>query len=217
MNSVHTKGLLREKNLSRDTYFSDLYFSMPQLCSFSHQLHHIWSMKPKNVLEIGIGNGFISEFLKRAGISVTTADINQNLNPDICAPLNELSRNLNGRKFDLIICCEVLEHMPLSELDNSLSYLRELGDRLFMTLPNANRTFGIGGLSFIPKLGSRIINFNFNLPYKHNLTDSPHFWEVGYTNKCTTSAIVKKLKKRYESIKYGNFSMNPNHIFFECI
>jgi hypothetical protein len=191
MNKEHTKGILREKNLSHDIYFSDLYFSMPQLCSFAHQLHHIWMMKPENVLEIGIGNGFVPSFLKNAKIPVTTADINPNLNPDICAPLNELHKHLDNNRFDLVVCCEVLEHMPLSDLDENLYYLHEFGDRLFMTLPNINRTAGIGGLAFIPKLGSRKIDININIPYKHDLTNSPHFWEVGYTRECTKRAIQK--------------------------
>lgn len=209
------KGSLREENLPSDAYFSDLYFSIPQLCSFAHQLHHIWFMRPKNILEIGIGNGFTSSFLRRTGLSVTTADINKDLKPDICAPINELKKHLDN-KFDLVVCCEVLEHMPLSRLEENLNHLRELGNSLFMTLPNANRTYGLGGIAFMPKINPQPISFTFDFPYKHDLTNNPHFWEVGHNIKCTKRAIVKKLKKLYNSVTYGKFSTNPYHIYFEC-
>lgn len=150
--TVQTRGTERERNLEREVYFSDAYFSMPHLCSFAHQLNHIHAMRPKSAIEIGLGNGFVSTYLRRAGLPIITADINPALEPDICAPLAEVRSHID-EPADLVICCEVLEHMPLSELDANLDHLNSLGDRLFLTLPNSYRTWGWGGLSFLPKLG----------------------------------------------------------------
>lgn len=172
-------------------------------------------MRPKSVLEVGLGNGFVSTFLKRAGIQVTTVDINPNLEPDICAPLNELSIHLD-RAHDLVVCCEVLEHMPLEELDTNLDHLRHSGQRLFLTLPNANRSFGIGGFWFIPGFGARRLDLSFDIPLTHKLEGGPHFWEVGYSNECSVRAIKLKLERRYKNVKAGRFTLNPYHVFFEC-
>lgn len=150
------RGYNREKELSRDEYFSDQYFTMQQLCSFAHQINHINSLKPKSILEIGIGNGFVSTFLKRAGYFVTTADINPNLDPEICAPIESLGEKLQ-QKYDLVVCCEVLEHMPLNLLNTNIELLSSFGRRLYLTLPSCRRIFGFGGIYRLPKCSPKII------------------------------------------------------------
>jgi hypothetical protein len=209
------KGAERERNLARDVYFSEHYFSMPQLCSFAHQLNHIWRLKPQSVLEIGPGNGFVSMFLRRSGIPVTTVDINPALEPDICAPLSELSKHVH-QNFDLVVCCEVLEHMPLSELDDNLNYLRAAGNRLYLTLPDSKRSVGLGGLLKLPKGLTIEIDMNVALPIKRPLEGGPHFWEVGYSADCTRKEIVTRLKKRFGVVRSGRYPLNPYHIYFEC-
>lgn len=156
------RGTEREKELPLDVYFSHIYYSLPVLCSFAHQLNHIWRMRPKSVIEVGIGNGFVSSYLRRSGVDVTTIDINANLEPDIVAPLSEAHAHIPA-KGDLVVCCEVLEHMPLEELDANLSHLRGLGDRLFLTLPNYRSTFGMTALLRLPKLSARWLDLNIDI------------------------------------------------------
>lgn len=209
-----TRGRERERDLSRDVYFSDFYFSMPQLCSFAHQLNLIHAMRPTSAIEIGMGNGFVSTYLRRSGLPIVTADINPSLQPDICAPLADVCKHL-AQQADLVICCEVLEHMPLAELETNLDYLRDLGARLFMTLPNSFRAWGISGLAFLPKLNGTIFDLVFNIPWKRPLTEA-HFWEVDDTPECTRKAIVKHLRHRYTSVRTGRFALNPYHVWFIC-
>lgn len=209
------RGTERERDLAREVYFSDGYFSMPQLCSFAHQLNFIHTMRPKSAIEIGLGNGFVSTYLRRAGVPIITADINPALEPDICAPLAEV-RNHIAQPADLVICCEVLEHMPLAELDANLDHLRGLGDRLFLTLPNSYRSWGVSGLAFLPKLGGGLFDLNFNIPWKRPIAGGPHFWEVGHSAACTRAAIVKRLRARYRSVRSGRFALNPYHVWFIC-
>lgn len=210
-----SRGLERERDLDRDVYFSDSYFSMPQLCSFAHQLNFIHSMRPTSAIEIGLGNGFVSTFLRRSGVPVVTADINPALEPDICAPLDQV-RSLIDSPKDVVICCEVLEHMPLEELDANLDHLRSLGRRLFLTLPNSYRSWGFSGFSFLPKLGARLYDLNLDIPWKRPIAGGPHFWEVGYSAECSRTAIVKRLRKRYPSVRSGRFALNPYHVWFIC-
>lgn len=210
-----TRGTERERDLSRDIYFSDGYFSMPQLCSFAHQLNFIHSMRPTSAIEIGLGNGLVSTYLRRAGVPVITADIIPALEPDICAPLAEVRSHIDAPQ-DLVICCEVLEHMPLEELDENLDHLRGLSDRLFLTLPNSHRSWGFSGLTFLPKLGGRLFDLNVNIPWKRPLEGGPHYWEVGYSADCSRNAIVKRLRQRYSTVRSGRFTLNPYHVWFIC-
>ena len=215
LNEIATKGVERERNMSREAYFSDLYFSLPQLCSFAHQLNFIHSMRPASAIEVGVGNGFVSSFLRLSGLHIVTADINLALEPDICAPLSDLGNLVDG-PMDLVICCEVLEHMPLEELDTNIEYLRQLGSRLFMTLPNSRRSWGLASQLSLPKLGFKHVDLNFNFPFRRRLENSPHFWEVGYNSDCSRSAIEDRLKRHYSSVRSGKFLLNPYHVWFVC-
>ena len=208
------RGTDREKNLPLDVYFSHVYYSMPTLCSFAHQLHHIWRMKPASVVEVGIGNGFVSSYLRKSGVEVTTIDINPNLEPDIVAPLSEARTHLPA-KGDLVVCCEVLEHMPLEELDDNLSHLRSLGDRLFLTLPNYRSTFGVTALLRLPKLRARSLGLNIDIRRERPM-EPAHFWEVGYSRACARTAIIAKLRQHYGTVTSGRFELNPYHLWFEC-
>jgi len=211
--SQPTRGAERERNLTRQAYFTSDYFSMPILCSFAHQLNFIHGMQPTSAIEIGVGNGFVSTYLRRSGLNITTVDINPALEPDICAPLSEVREKIE-QPVDLVICCEVLEHMPLAELDENLDHLQSLGNRLFLTLPNSHKTYGVAGLWYLPKLGFRVFDWIFNSPSKRKLDGTPHFWEVGYQSECTRKAIVNRLKKRYDKVSSGRFALNPYHIWF---
>jgi hypothetical protein len=209
------KGFERERDLARDEYFSNHYFNMPQLCSFAHQLNFIHAMQPKSIIEIGIGNGFVSTFLRQAGIPIVTADINPALGADICAPLSEVCSYIES-SYDLVLCCEVLEHMPLEQLDENLEYLSKLGGRLFLTLPSSFVMFGCSISTILPKIGNYIFDVNISLPVKHNLSGSSHFWEVGYNKDCSRANIIKKLKQRYTNVRSGRFKLNPYHVWFIC-
>lgn len=211
----NARGTNREQTLDRKVYFSDQYFAMSQLASFAHQLNYIHFMRPKSVIEIGIGNGFVSSFLRRSGIPVITADINPALMPDIVAPLAEVKSRLIEPQ-DLVVCCEVLEHMPLDELDANLDHLKSFGNRLFLTLPSARKTFGFSLFSRLPKFGTKMIDLNIGTPFKRNLSDSSHFWEVDFNDLCSRDSIVSRLRQRYSSVRFGRFSLNPCHVWFVC-
>lgn len=209
------RGQAREQSLPREAYFSDGYFALPQLCSLSQQLHGIHAMRPTDILEIGIGNGFTSSFLKRAGYDVTTVDINPALEPDICAPLDEVAGHVSGRRFDLVVCCEVLEHMPLEQLRPSLDALAKLGSRLFMTLPNYHAPIGFGGFLRLPKIAPKLLSLTVDLPRRRAL-EKEHFWEVGSSRETSKSALVKMLRDRYASVEVQKFALAPYHIAFRC-
>lgn len=215
MNDAYIRGKDREKNLPRDSYFSDGYFSLPQLFSLSHQINEIHKLHPRDILEIGVGNGFTSSFLRSAGYSITTADINPELKPDICAPLDQIGNIVGRKKFDLVVCCEVLEHMPLEEFLPNLDRLRNLGSRLFLTLPNYKIIVGFSGALRIPKIGVKIFDLTLDIPRRRKL-EKEHFWEVGSHRETTMRAIESELKMRYRKLQIKKLPLNPCHIAFIC-
>jgi SAM-dependent methyltransferase len=213
-NSSAEKGEERETSLERSAYFSDNYFSLKQLCSFVHQIHDIHQLRPKSVLEIGIGNGFTSTFLKRAGYDVTTNDINPSLEPDICCPLSELAQRLSGRSFDLVVCCEVLEHMPFEDFEPNLRTLRSLGNRLYLTLPNHKALLGFAWLPRLPKVPSiQVGSLYCEIPVARPL-QAMHYWEVGSADFTSRKSIANRLRNYYSSVTSRRYALNPYHVMF---
>ncbi len=90
-------------------YFNESYDSKERFISYWHQINEIINLKPKKVLEIGIGNGFVSKYLKERKVNVLTLDIDKKLNPDIVGSVLDVPFPDNS--FEVIACYEILEHM----------------------------------------------------------------------------------------------------------
>jgi len=203
----------RECSLDKYMYYSDNYFRLNQLCSFAHQINDIHRLNPASILEIGIGNGFTSSFLRRAGFDIVTVDINPELEPDICSPISRLKPLLGDRSFDLVVCCEVLEHMPFEDFELSLEVFRSVGQRLYMTLPNYKRVYGVGGFINLPKVYGLSFRAQFELPNRKTLSEE-HFWEVGSSPTTTKREVIKRLGKFYRQIDTQRYALNPYHLSF---
>ena len=208
------RGEAFEASLPKSDYFNDAYFDMRQLMAQAMQIKHIHTLKPRNMIEIGIGNGLTSTFIRNSGVEVVTADINPNLSPDICCPMSELVEKTDGRQFDLVVCCEVLEHMPVEQLEQNIKTLRALGARLFLTLPDFTRSFGLSFLVKVPFLKACDCFLHLFLNKKIDLSKTEHFWEVGSEARTPRRVIVSLLSQHYSSVRSGRISFQPNHIFF---
>lgn len=210
------RGKEREASLPIGRYFEDEYFSMRQLCSQAMQIHLIHSLRPLSVLEIGIGNGLTASFLRRSGLSITTADINTNLKPDVCGSIEELPMLLKGKSFDVVVCCEVLEHLPLESFDVNVQAMRSLGRRLFLTLPvnMPKRWFGFGGFVRLPRIRERLVGLTLNWSRPQRQLCEQHYWEVGWNRDCSASALTERLLRHYRSVRTGRFALNPYHAYF---
>jgi len=208
------RGEGREASLGRDVYFSDGYFAMVQLCSQAQQLNHINAMRPLSVIEVGLGNGFTSSFLKRAGYQVLTVDINENLSPDICCSITELPDRLSGREFDLVVCCEVLEHLPFEQFEQCIRVFSSVGGRLYLTLPNYRRAFGFGGFLRLPRIIS-LLSLYVPFPFSKKIADE-HFWELGSSKENSVKRVRDLLSGYYSSVVVSRYSLNPYHVAFIC-
>lgn len=210
----HEPSTQREASLSRSRYFDDGYFAIRQLSSFSHQINDIHGLKPVDILEIGIGNGFTSSFLKSAGYKVTTCDINKNLNPDYELPVQKLDTVFAGGQFDLAVCCEVLEHIPFEEFEPAIAAIAAVSDRLYLTLPNYRKYFGFSGFFDVPLL-RRLFNFGIYIPIPRKIIPE-HFWEVDSNSKSKTKNIVQIIRKYFPYVEMHNYKLNSYHRAFVC-
>lgn len=214
MNRHGKVGETRETSLLYENYIDNNSFSPEQLYSLSFQILQIREFHPRRMLEIGIGNGFVSTFLKKIGIEVITVDINPALGADICSSIAELPNHLRNERFDLVSCCEVLEHIPFEYFDSHLEILRGFSPNAFISLPGHFPWLGFTG-----RLGvhNRFMNISLGLriPCKRKLTDG-HYWEIASHWQTRKSAILKTMHRQYALIEAGVFPMHRYHYYFRC-
>jgi len=163
--------------------------------SYWHQIDEVLRLKPKTVLEIGIGNKITSNYLKRQVTEVKTLDIDENLNPDFIASV--LNMPLNDNSFDVILCAETLEHLPFDNFEKCLKELKRVSKKnIVLSLPHFGPSFKVSfKIPFIKE-----IKIVFKIPYhpKHKL-GGVHYWEIG--KKGYPSRKIRNIIKRYFKIK----------------
>lgn len=161
--------------------------------------------KPKNILEIGVGNKVVKNCLKNFVEDYQVMDINQKLNPDILSDLREFKPELK-EKFDCIICADVLEHMPFEDLEKNLvnifQYLNKNGQAL-ITIPNQEKRIAILDLFSHQEPLIVTIPFQIHTPkgYYYRFikrkigVDPHHCWEIGdgRIKKKDVEAVIKKV------------------------
>ena len=161
--------------------------------SYWHQINEVLSLAPKKVLEVGIGNKTVLNYLKNQGIKVLTLDIDEKLEPDIVG--NVLKIPFQDNSFDVILCAEVLEHLPFEEFDKALEELERVSKKyVVLSLPHFGHS----------------IKLSFKI--KHHF-DGEHYWEIGKKGYPLTK--IKRIIKKHFTVKKEFIPFeNQYHHFF---
>jgi hypothetical protein len=210
-----TRGAARESRLDRRAYWTKGYLSYRQLWSTIEQLRHVAAFEPTRVLEIGVGNGFVAQILRSMDIEVTTFDINAQLRPDIVGDVTQVGDHVAPGEYDLVSCCEVLEHLPFDHFEPTIATFAALSPRLFLTIPSAARHVGMAGLIRLPLIGDRWFGAWLGLGRRRKLARA-HFWEVGSENETSARAVTAALRRHYRRVESGQFRLNPYHLYFRA-
>ncbi len=210
-------GFEREKALSKNDYFNESYFDKNQLFSLCEQMSLIYKYsqeftEPK-IIEIGKGNGFVSDFFKKAAYHFQTFDINKNLEPDIEGNILEFSTIVEYRP-DIIVACEILEHLPFDMFEDSVKEIaRGTGKYVIITLPEFKKFFGANIELRLPK--RKVFSVPFFIKLRGNKAlGIGHFWEIDFDKRSKRNNIEKIFKKYFNIIESGNFHTNPYHNYY---
>jgi SAM-dependent methyltransferase len=158
-------------------YALGAYDDFKRWTSYWHQIQTIRRCRPRTVLEVGVGSGVLSWYMReQLKLDVTTVDIDPALRPDISSDVRDLRTRVAPGSFDLVCAFQVLEHLPFDQFELALAELAAVSrDRVVLTLPNNGRTFQLRmdawrfQIAFGRKLGWR----------RHWRFDGQHYWEVG--------------------------------------
>lgn len=193
-------------------YYNSKYVTKQRWISYWYQINEILIKSPNNVLEIGVGNGTVSDYLKKLNINITTCDFDKSLKPDVVADVKNLP--FKDSSFDLVLCAEVLEHLPLKDLASALKEIRRVTKKTtILSLPHFTLTDIYFGFKIIPYLPKKELTFKIDFPVKHKFVGE-HYWEIG--KKGTSLNFIKnKITTSGFSIDNCYFPKeNPRHQFF---
>lgn len=169
---------MNEMEIEHPNYFSPEYCHPGRMASYGYQIRETLNCKPKNILEIGIGNGIVAYVLKNFGVSVITLDHSEKLYPDVVASVTDMP--LDDNSFDVVLCCEVLEHISYSEFEKALREIcRVTRKHLIITLPDKGRFYSIAArLPLMSRVRKLCVECPFLMPKEHKY-DGEHYWEIG--------------------------------------
>jgi hypothetical protein len=187
------------------------YADLDRWNSYWHQIAETLSFAPETVLIIGIGDNIVGNILTTFGIQVYTFDLDEKLHPDFVGNITEIDNVLNGKKFDLILCCQVLEHLPYDLFETILGKLKAIADNVIISLPYSAIKYKIEmKLPIIKNVRIPIYIHKFYNNYKF---EGQHYWEIG--NRGYTKRKVTKSVKKYFTVK-KRFVVPHNmyHLFF---
>jgi len=192
--------------MSVDHYLNEEYDIKKRFSSYWHQINEILSLNSKEILEIGIGGGIVSNYLRVRGKKITTLDIDNNLGPDVVGSVVETP--FSKESFDVVACYEVLEHLPFEHFFPTLLELNRIS-RTYVILSLPDRTGRAYRLNIqFPKFGEvkKLITLPRLKPIRWEF-DGVHYWEVG-TQGYAVNRIISHIQK-------AGFKVRNNYRVFE--
>ncbi|MDP3999856.1 MAG: methyltransferase domain-containing protein [bacterium] len=199
-------------------HYGAAYDTFQRFSSYFYQIDFTRAANPKTVLEIGIGNGLVADYLKRAGYKVTTCDFDKRLKPDVVADIRDLNA-IKRSSHDVVIACEILEHIPFDDVPQALAELARVAKkRVVISVPHSSFTFElIGAVSktYGPgktiRLPIRIPQFLAGDVHRRN---PEHYWELGRRGY-SVRKFKKLLRKHFKHVaKDFHPHLNPYHRLF---
>lgn len=204
--------------VNKEHYFKKKYDDLSRFISYFFQvdLTQDFTNVGAKILEIGKGNGFFSDYMRKLGYDVTTVDFDKNLKPDVVADIRSLP--LSNNSFDAVTAFEVLEHLPYEDLHQALGELKRVSKKyVLISLPYRST-----GWEFVLKFpGIRtlfkksFLSFFLRIPLKFGgiRVSKQHYWEIDIW-KYSLRRIRKALNYHFKIVKEIRPVLNHYHYFF---
>lgn len=199
------------------SHYSLDYLLDGRVFSYAHQIDTVLRLAPRTVLEVGVGPGLVAAALRALGITVTTLDVQQNLNPDLLGSVTDIP--LDEASCDVALCCQVLEHLPYPCFVPALRELRRVTTSgLVLSLPDVTGFYQVS--LKLPKLGSHawvLPGFGRHeraIPPEQFARDG-HHWEIGYTGTTPADVRTDIARAGWTIAKEWRVPEMPYHRFFD--
>lgn len=179
------------KQVNKNHYRFEQYSHLDRWASYYYQLQLLLEGGPDNVLEIGVGDKVLKNYLKdNTNIRYIAIDIDEDLKPDVVGDVRQLP--FKDNTFDTVCAFEVLEHIPFEYFEQALKEMKRVSKKnVLISLPH----FGPPVQLYI-KLPFIKFSFSRKIPvFKKHVFNGQHYWEIG-----KKGYSLKKIKKIMASI-----------------
>lgn len=199
-----------EKQVGKDAYSLEQYGGVDRFASYHYQLKEIIATRPKSVLEAGVGDRVIANYIRdNTDIEYKSLDIAEDLGPDVRGSITDIP--LPDGSFDVVCAFEVLEHLSFEEFERSLREMRRVArKKVLISVPH----FGppVKFLLKVPFLPEICVAFKIPFPRRH-VFNGQHYWEIGKSGY--SRARIRNCIKRLFTIdrEYVPFENQYHHFF----
>jgi len=191
--------------VSKEHYFQLSYDNKRRWLHYWYQIHLVLKLKPKELLEIGIGSAIVSNYLRDRGVKITTLDIDPNLKPDVVASV--LNIPFENNSFELVLAAEVLEHLPFKDFIPALEEIKRVTKKYaIISLPDKRHVLIYLGLK-LPFIEQKNI-FIKSPSLKKHVFNGQHYWEIG--------KLRYSLKRIRNDIKKSGFKISNDFTPFDA-
>ncbi len=203
----------KEATIDRQHYYDRKYLRRERMFSFVEQIELVkeYVRQDDSIVEIGKGNGFVQSFLQTyLGYDVKTVDVNESLQPEIVDDIVN-PQKLKPKSCDVVLCYEVLEHMPFEQSVKAVRNMADIARRyVIISLPDMRYFFSLRAVLFgtLPVSFARLLSTRRFRKRSKKFGDD-HHWEIGiewggteYSEEYVCRELFKdlKLEKHYRDI-----------------
>lgn len=199
-----------KKQVDKSAYTFGHYTKIDRWSSYFYQLREILSRNSSSVLEVGVGEGIVRDYLKNhTQTAYKSLDIAEDLSPDVLGNVTNIP--LESNSFDLVCAFEILEHLPYDQFEKGISELFRVSRKfVIISLPHFGPPILVDlKIPFLPR-----IQFAWKIPFpKIHIFNGQHYWELG-KRRYKVSRIREVLKRHGKLISEFVPFENQYHHFF---
>ena len=205
------------------------YYSEKRIVHQWMQVHLLDGLPVTRVLEIGPYFGIVTAMLENAGYRTTTLDVEETQRAGLASQASGVLRGdvrtlgpdmVSGNDYDVILCCETLEHIPYDQVAGVLDRLAATGIRyLVLSVPymGSQLTFQLYVNREVARKYTSLKKFmgfkKFSEPDDETSWE-PHKWEIGYRDY-PLSAFRDLVEGGYRILR-TEFTSGCRSVFLVC-
>ncbi len=203
--------------VSNENYAALSYDHLQRWISYWYQIQAVARHQPETVLEIGVGTGEVTNYLRhRLNLKTTTFDFAEDVHPDVVGDIRELRSHFQPDSFDTVCAFQVLEHIPFENFETCLQQMSEVArQRVIISLPYSGYFLQFR-LRFLLYKWSMAFGRKIGIP-KDWRFNGQHYWEIG--TRQTPLHLIQQSVSQILYIEKEYFCPDyPYHYFFEtCV
>ena len=197
--------------VDKSHYEGSAYRSLERFVSYFHQMALVRSVHPKNVLEVGVGEGVVARELRANGFDVTTVDIAEDLHPDVLGSVMALPFPDNA--YDCVLAAEILEHIRFEDVPKALSEITRVTRKsAVISIPHPGWVFSF--VFKLPLLPQMELFFQIPFFWKTHTFNGEHYWELGKKGYSVRRFMQTAEDAGLQLVSYKKHADDPAHRFF---